>query len=275
MEEKISDLHTMTSYLQHMRLDKMDDEIAIWLYEHRYELDDYSLTDLAEMGYFSQASISRFLKKNGEKDYATYKMNVSQSLESSKGLDRSMLRQVQGLSIKQTKQYMIERLQESIALLDNLSDDDIEKNVEILSSYQTIYLFGGTSSTQAFSFLVDTLTNHGVNVYMLLDPIGQRNILQRIKENDLVIIISALGEWAQKPSGHTICQTIYQKKCHKMLWTLRPDHPDQEKFDDVFVYGEPYSGSPVVMMLTFSLIIADCYMKTKEGKREENETENH
>ena len=47
--------------------------IAKALVENRYNLDDLSLDQLSEKYFLSQASISRFIKKSGFKNYAQFK----------------------------------------------------------------------------------------------------------------------------------------------------------------------------------------------------------
>ncbi len=260
MKDKISDIKTLTSYINRMRFDSMDDEIALWLYENRYRLRHYSLKKLAESGYFSQASISRFLKKNGEEDYPSYKINLAESLATSHELDDLMLNPIRGMETGEVVDQTVEQMIDSLQMLKELDARKLQYHVRSLSCHRHVYFFGTESTTQIFSFLQASLTNNGINAYILFDPIGQKRILERVKDEDLIVVISSIGQWYLSPDGSQIVEAIQQKHCQKLLWTLKKDHPDAERFDDVLSFGDLHK-VPYMQMFTFSMILSKLFLQ--------------
>ena len=58
------------------RSESNDVMIAKKILENRYDLNKYSLDKLSEKTYFSQASLSRFIKKMGYKNYSEFKNSI-------------------------------------------------------------------------------------------------------------------------------------------------------------------------------------------------------
>ena len=96
-----------------------------------------SLDDLSNQYYISQASISRFIKKLGYKNYNTFKYDVASSNEKMESVhaiqDRDRINDAIAI-----KEEVIYRINEAYQKMNDLNVNDVLHIVDLLNKYQNI-----------------------------------------------------------------------------------------------------------------------------------------
>ncbi len=237
MDNKLTDLYALVQYLNKSRFTTLDDEISMFLFENRYNIKQLNLTDLANKGYFSQASFSRFFKKYGVKNYSSFKISMAESILAFDYDTKAKVTPLENKNITDIKDDVINKMEECLQVIKDISMDRIMQVVQDLATHKRIVFMGSDFSMAAICVLQVALISHGVHCYALYDPTGQENFINYLDEDDLVICISIKQRWYSADYSTSTIKKLHQSKCRKMLWTLDHNHQDQDKFDDVFFFG--------------------------------------
>lgn len=145
--------------------------------------------------------------------------------------------------------------------MDAIPIEDIVDLAKKMSTYKRIVFLGFTFSMGILISLQGAFKENGIHVYTLCDSMGQENMLSRVKQDDLVIVVSIKERWFSSIESQSTIHKFKQVKCHKMLWTLVNNHLDKDIFDDVFVFGRNVNRFGYTQLMTFVPILTNYYMK--------------
>ncbi len=206
-----------------------DVAIAEALIEHRYDLDQYSMEELADKYYVSQPSFSRFIRKMGYTSYSRFKDDMA--------LCSSLTKEEHGAHFDNTEEVMrevYEGIRHATMEAYQVEPEKIEEVVRLMREFDNIVFMGSELSMSIIRLLQLKLIAMDKNVYTPKREDMQRDILKESAQDTLFIFISIEERW------YTELKSIssgLQKRGTWLLMTPRKDHADQELFDHIMVFG--------------------------------------
>ena len=156
-------------------------KIAKYMIENMRDLEEYSLTDLAQACYVSNSSISRFCRDIGLKDFNALKNQIAKfSVESARLKRKFDYEKYESSSMVQSY------VKNVISNLNYFLENDIEKQINTLvqeiSSYQKIAAFGYMQS-ESVACNLQSICKQVVNLsfLVLISKIRQTILLTLMK----------------------------------------------------------------------------------------------
>lgn len=213
------------------RSESNDVMIAKKILENRYDLNKYSLDKLSEKTYFSQASLSRFIKKMGYKNYSEFKNSIMLSnyvIEKNNEIQNN-------LGYEDVLMDVTNSIAQCLSYINDLDQRHIERVIEKLKTSQTIIFMGSELSMAITHLLQMALISLGKEAYVIFDYHFQNELLQKIDDDSLIVVIS-LEQRAYKQIRDNLFQNN-NSNVYKMLWTIDTNHEDIERFDDFIIFG--------------------------------------
>ena len=142
-------------------------KIAKYMIENMRDLEEYSLTDLAQACYVSNSSISRFCRDIGLKDFNALKNQIAKfSVESARLKRKFDYEKYESSSMFQSY------VKNVISNLNYFLENDIEKQINTLvqeiSSYQKIAAFGYMQSEKVLPAIYSSICKQVVNLSFLV-----------------------------------------------------------------------------------------------------------
>ena len=180
--------------------DSINYKIAETLLQNINSFDDTSSESLAKLCNVSKASISRFSKDVGYKDFYDFRMDLSTIIHNYSKTE--IYRGKRSLGISQI--YFDNCINNIKQLSENIDELEIEKIARILFRTEHVFLLGNMQSgnvaenLQYNLFLLNKMTTSITNVS------EQKNLLRNLKGDELVIIFSASG---------TFFYDYFEEKC--------------------------------------------------------------
>lgn len=181
--------------------------IANYILDHKDNIIDLKITDLAEITFTSPSTISRFCKKIGEKSFNDFRIHFASSVI---GKYKSQIDYNRPFLNEDKPQKVIDQLgnlyEETIEITKSFLDTEtVNKIQEILSKKQVIDVYGvGTSYITALNFEQKMMSTH---YYVNLRHIPHDQSKQAVFSNKetVSIVISYSGE---EPEIKTIVNHI-------------------------------------------------------------------
>ena len=160
-------------------------KIAKYMIENMRDLEEYSLTDLAQACYVSNSSISRFCRDIGLKDFNALKNQIAKfSVESARLKRKFDYEKYESSSMFQSY------VKNVISNLNYFLENDIEKQINILvqeiSSYQKIAAFGYMQSESVACNLQFDLQTSGKLIFSCFNIKDQADYITDADENNLI-----------------------------------------------------------------------------------------
>ncbi|WP_296876174.1 MurR/RpiR family transcriptional regulator [Thomasclavelia sp.] len=184
--------------------------IANYLIDHKEEVADMKLVDLADATYTSTATISRFCKKLGEKDYNSFRMNFMKSVLFEYQSDVDFNRPFKDKdSLEEISLGISNLYKDTVEATRNLLDfEQFNQIVEELYNAKTIDVYAkDTSYLSASMFEHRMITiNQSINLNSLYDQ--ERRLLYMNKDS-IAIIVSYSGE---SESIYEVIKHLKEKK---------------------------------------------------------------
>lgn len=184
--------------------------IANYLIDHKEEVADMKLVDLADATYTSTATISRFCKKLGEKDYNSFRMNFMKSVLFEYQSDVDFNRPFKDKdSLEEISLGISNLYKDTVEATRNLLDfEQFNQIVEELYNAKTIDVYAkDTSYLSASMFEHRMITiNQSINLNSLYD---QKRRLLYMNANSIAIIVSYSGE---SESIYEVIKHLKEKK---------------------------------------------------------------
>lgn len=244
---------------------KKEKDIAQYILEFESEIKDMSITELAEKTRTSTATITRFSKKVGAKNFVELKMQINSSNNSNSD------KKVDDIFLNITNYYK-EVLDNSQKLVD---ENKIIKLVDKIKSAKKVYIYGIGSSGLTADEMRLRLLRMGFHVSSITDSHLMKINSAIISESDLVIAISISGktqeiveslEIAQKNGANTLLITSFEN-------TEAAKYADMEAliYNIVFVDQQRFINSQFSVVYLLD-IICTVLLQDKEINNKYNKT---
>lgn len=178
-------------------------KIAKYMIENMRDLEECSLTNLAQACYVSNSSISRFCRDIGLKDFNALKNQIAKfSVEAARLKRKFDYEKYESSSMVQSY------VKNVISNLNYFLENDIEKQINTLvqeiSSYQKIAAFGYMQSESVACNLQFDLQTSGKLIFSCFNIKDQADYITDADENNLIIIFQnqepILTVFFQEPS---------------------------------------------------------------------------
>ncbi len=261
MKDKMIDMEVLSEYLNRSRFNSTDDEIALYLYEHRDEISKKSLKELAEKSYISQPSFTRFFKKYGVEKYQNFRYHMARHESYMEAYMKELKHSFTGETIDQIKQDIIEKQIANIIDLKNIDNKRLQELVKTVSNFQRVIFIGSDLSMSLLRSLQAVLMGHHVHCYTLKDPSGQEYMLERSGSRDLVIFVSIKGRWIKGVYSQSTIEKLKQSPAYKMLWTLEQPHQYKELFNEIFFFGKYVNNLGYTQLTNFVFLFIQAYFQ--------------
>lgn len=182
-------------------------KIAKYMIENMRDLEECSLTNLAQACYVSNSSISRFCRDIGLKDFNALKNQIAKfSVEAARLKRKFDYEKYESSSMVQSY------VKNVISNLNYFLENDIEKQINTLvqeiSSYQKIAAFGYMQSESVACNLQFDLQTSGKLIFSCFNIKDQADYITDADENNLIIIFSESG---------TILIVFFQEPSHSKV----------------------------------------------------------
>lgn len=222
------------------------------------------MREIADLGYFSQSSLTRFLKKNGATSFQDFKIGcVSDTLWYDNYL-KTLKKNGSNKSLGEIKENIASQMHDSINEVKNIPAEDIVATIELLAKYQRIIFIGSEFATGLMYGLQALLVAKGKDCYSISDAIGQEAMVKTTDENDLIICISIEQRWYRAAHSEGTIEALHESKAHKTLWTIEKNHKDQERFDDIFYFGKQINDYGYNQLICLIPILMQYYVQLNE-----------
>ena len=177
--------------LSQLQLTSTERVIADYVLSHRYEVANYTIGELADITYSSNASIIRLCKKLGYSGYKSFLIDFIKETEAIKstmknvnydypfedGTPNEILRSL-GSLYKEASDLMIHSLDVS----------QIEKGVKLLTSSKRIFMFASGDTLATTNAFVNRLVK--LNLFPIIPKDETQYILPNISKEDVVLFVS-------------------------------------------------------------------------------------
>ncbi len=260
MKNIITNRYDLVTYLNQAKMDSTNDEIAQYLYEHPEMIRNASLREMSEKSYFSQSGFSRFLKQNGAESYQQFRNMYMEFEGYFPHALSSMGKRFEGMDTPQLISATIREQMENVDAVSKLPPEVIEEVLSIIHKYKRIIFVGSDFSMAIMAAFEQAIMMDHKLCYCLTNPIGQTNMTARLKEEDLVIVISIKQRWYSWKSSEETIHNILSSKAYKMLWTPENTHKDEDRFDYVFRFGHHINDLSYTQLSVLSSILTPLYI---------------
>ncbi len=222
-------LHWLTMFVNTSEDMTNDVMVARALIELRDEIEDWSQDDIAEAYFISQASISRFIKKLGFKNFNEVRTALKKSQ-----MVTTMQEPQRAVSYEAAVHGLHDEL---IRITDSLLEvkrEDIEEVLNEIRSHKNIWFLGSELSMSITRLMQLKLTGQGKNVYTLFNGDMQTKALEKAGKDDLVIVISIGQRWFTVTD---VRNRLRDDSYTSILWTTAKEHQEEHRFDRVIRIG--------------------------------------
>lgn len=178
--------------------DSSNYRIAKYILEHIREMQDFTLSELAEKCYVSNASLSRFCREIGLHDFNALKKQISQfsSLQDDfrrkflfEEFDDSSLTRSFVLSLSSNLKFFLDTPDFDTVILDTAK--------EILS-YPKVAAFGYMNSENVALTLQYSLQTVGITVFTAIQFIQQQEFIEQADDDTMILIFSESGSYFER-----------------------------------------------------------------------------
>lgn len=168
-------------------MEKLSDaEMYTWdfLEENRSKVQRSSITQIAELGHVSTATIVRTLKKRGFEGFSDYKNLLKRHHQTDQ-------QEIKGLS-KEANDFIYKNLDEVVRTINLLDGQELSHILEALTTSQTIMIIARGPSTGVADDLTHRLQSLGKNaVSRYFD--SMMDYADKLTADDMVIALSSSG----------------------------------------------------------------------------------
>lgn len=228
-------LYRLASIVNESESFSNDAAIAKAFIELRDEIDQWSQAEIAQKYFVSQSSISRFIQRLGYSGFTEIRGAINKS-----SYLLNLLSQPPSDRFEETRQNVYNTLKNVTEDMMKLDGAQIVRMTQTMRQFRCVYFMGSDFSMQVVRLLQHKLLSSGIESFTLYKPQMQKSILERAKEDELVIMISLGKRWYLTEE---IGSSLDSCACKKMLWTVAEDHPDLEKFDWSVMMGKTDDGN--------------------------------
>lgn len=195
-----------------------------------------SSKDLADLCHVSEATISRFVKKIGYKNYGILREHAH--LISEPNITQMFHMSTEFLNlIKSQPDIYLENYSSLIAnslndVKNSIDHEEINSLLHSIHKRKRIFIFACSTSLMLGQIIQSTLVNYGKVVSIGFDEEQQQALISHINNDDLVIVISVFGNYIH--DNLETVQKLTKIASPKVLITQNPGIQETYYFDQVF-----------------------------------------
>ncbi|MBR2811462.1 MAG: MurR/RpiR family transcriptional regulator [Solobacterium sp.] len=249
----------LMDYLNTCSYNTMDEDIARYLFENRDKLENRSMRDIAEGGYFSQATLSRFFKHNGI-TFEGFKYTLMLGTTFYDRHFAAIHAPHQNLSKEEILHSTTAEMKYAVEQIELLKMEDIMEVVQRLKKPKRILFLGSQLSANNIYGLQALLVHEGIHAYAPQSMEGQRNLLRVMENGDLIIVLSMKQRWFNAVFLTELLDDFMASKAEKELWTPVGSHIRQELFDHVFCFAEHPNDLVYTTLMTLVPVLVNLYI---------------
>lgn len=184
-------LHLDDSTIRSLSMNELN--ILKFVYEHGEEILNMSIQDFASCVSYSSATILRFCRKLGYSGFAEFKYQLRSQTTADKTVP--VIHSQTSLDFDKLMEQMSFNIDGTASLI---SEEQLARTFQVFDSGCPIYLWapGGITSILSNYFEKLLLSIGRQNVYLVESSKMAAHILQNVRENCLLILISTTGNFA-------------------------------------------------------------------------------
>lgn len=229
--------------------------IAKYIIEHIHEMENCTLSQLAEKCYVSNSSISRFCRDIGLGDFNELRTQLARfPLSYLQAKDKFNFREFDEQSISRSFILSIIDNLEAFMKSDDL-DAKIDKLTDEILSYPNVAAFGYMNSENVALDLQYNLQTNSKPLFTSIKFINQIEYIASADENTLIIIFSESGSYFNRAfKRENPFHTIGKKP---RIWMITADkQPHQAYIDEYLIYNsrKDFASHPYPLEIIADLI---------------------
>ncbi len=233
---------------------------ASTILEHIEQLPHLSIGQVAEMCYASPATISRLVRKLNFDSFNDFKHEVIESIQEMQQSDTvrygsEPIDKYPNVSHEQIKQDFKRAIVENIEFThQQVSTKDIEEIIDYIDQAKRVIFLGFNTGQYMSSQLQSTLAGYNKSIVSHSNEKLQLEVLEDIKEDDLIILSSITGNYFKYKSA--AMEMFKKSKAKKIIITQAYEIGEASKADKVIQIGktnDSYIGK-FSMMMIFEMI---------------------
>lgn len=222
----------LMEYLNNAEYGSMDFSIGQFLYEHRNEIDQMTVEEIAEKGCFSQASVSRFLNKTGFGTFKHFKeISTSGNIINSTITEEYEDQMTDYHSLLSNIEEMIDDSKESLR---TVNEQQLKVFAGNLLKARRIVFVGYSLCIAAFKITQNVLVHKRCNVYAPNDYTDQRYFMEKTYEHDVIVSPTLSSKWYKNGFEQFVNEFIPKTNAKKYLITTQNQEESEKWFDETF-----------------------------------------
>ena len=238
MKDRINDSQSLFEFLSKSTFDNSDDEIAKYLFEHRYELRNKTLKEIAKDSFYSQASFTRFFQKHGVDKFQDFKISLAEGELELKQYSHNVKRVHENHTLDEARDTIIEQLTRNLELFKQLDLNELTHTLQIMNQYKNVLLIGSEFNITNLISFQRLMVANGVNCISSYEPAGQKYLLEHATEDTCIIYIN-IGNFVYNDDEEAmIANNIKNAKGCKMLWLCNDHYKYTNIYDHIFRFGQ-------------------------------------
>lgn len=205
-----------------------------------------SMTEIANACNVSKASISRYSKRLGYEDYFDFQLALA-----TYRVSKNDYFYLDGIESDNLFESYFKKIQTQVDhLSDNLDLEEIEQLVNLINNSDTVFLMGQVSSGFAAVSLQDNLTKLGKVVRTSHDFVEQKELIETLGKDALVIVFSAGGKFFERIEPNNISMKRLKKPT---IYFITIDETKEYSYvDQTIVLGQKTDYSSWMLLNVYS-----------------------
>lgn len=229
--------------------------IARYLLENIHQLENYTITDLANACYVSTSTFSRFTRSIGLSDFSELRSQMAKYAVAQESAIKSKFA-FASLDLGNPKDSYIDAvILNLVKLKHSLEYSLIQELVRDIHSYKNVAAFGYLQSENIALNLQNDLFTSGKVIDTCIRFSSQLDYISNAKENNLIIIFSRSGAYFHRIFKRNL---PFIKNVRPKIYLITSNqNTEQFKFVDQVIHydsGQDYAAHPYPLELIASLI---------------------
>ena len=232
----------LNNYINNHNVEDINYNIASFIVNNISTIPNYNITELSKQCFVSQATVSRFIKKLGYRDYNSFKEECLLYVESVR-------------NSKENNYTDINLLSEDLKLLyKKINQKDIKRVATLINSYNTVYISGLN-----YCYLMAQYFQMECHPFgKLIKAIEDNEEIKDIENDSLLLILTTSGTFFN--ANRIIKEHLKECSCKKILISIQDlDLKVKKLFDSSLILGANIGikNSRYVMMALLDKIIEE------------------
>lgn len=169
-----------------IKLSHNEQNIMTYVVKNMQAVKNMSIRDLANTCFVSTTTIFRFVKKLGYEGYSEFVDAISET--------EAETRKIHIPSIIEKENYSDSYLKNIVEAVKVITNEKNDKFDSIMSRNPDVYIIAEGLSREVGNYFLRLLTSVGFNAVFPKESYEKRNVLKKIKKDDVVLVLSYTGD---------------------------------------------------------------------------------